>query len=127
MYNKAQTLELIKSASDRFPDRRNPQNSGNCLYTAVDDPEVHCIAGQVIADLNGPVPDCDMVAPLESLVKYPDDFGGTELATWMKATFTEDGRKLLDRAQSVYDHMEEGQTHPVKWGLAWLMLQSAID
>lgn len=45
----AKAKQLIREAVAEFPERRNPQcDGGSCLYTAEDDPTVHCIAGEVI-------------------------------------------------------------------------------
>lgn len=56
--SNAKAKELIFAAVERFPDRLNPtcDDTGACLYTDPDDPTVHCIAGQVLADLGIPLP-----------------------------------------------------------------------
>lgn len=58
MYTAEEVLASIRSAVERFPDRVNPRDLDDktCVYTSPHDPEHHCIAGQVLVDLDLPVP-----------------------------------------------------------------------
>jgi hypothetical protein len=88
--------ELIADAVKRFPNRINPRSATSwdeaCLYTGPRD--THCIAGQVMADLDLPLPPIDSLGNSSS---FSDEILGPD------HPFTEDAINYLRVAQYVFD------------------------
>lgn len=85
---KAAVLAVI----DAHPDRINPTNGdGQCLYTDPDDPDCHCLIGQVAADQGWQVPGPECTRPA---------FGAAEEYGWPVTTEAAD---LLSAAQEYAD------------------------
>lgn len=58
LLTRDEIIDALLAAIDAHPDQLNPTNhEGLCLYTAMDNPDLHCVVGQVAADLGWKVPD----------------------------------------------------------------------
>jgi len=66
---------VIAVMLDEEGDNSNPTDGGSCLYTAVDDPNCHCVVGQYLKNIGRTVPGPEVHASLHSLI----DEGYTEL------------------------------------------------
>lgn len=110
-----QLKDMVRAAVARTPERTNPkEHLGGCLYTAPNDDTHHCIAGQVFADANLPVPSSSVLCGVDGLFAH----GYAELPQ----AFTQDAWSMLSRIQRVFDGIDapwgKGSGEPRVWNNA---------
>lgn len=101
---KAQVVDVLLKVVERFPDQINPLDpkEGGCVYTGgLGD---HCIAGQVIVDLGGALPDVD--EPENNGMAVWGPFGDGLLDMFVTGLeFETEAKKLLLAAQVKADQL----------------------
>lgn len=93
-----QTQAAARDAADRDPNKLNPMIGNVCVYTSPDDSEDHCFAGQILVDLNLPLPEHNI---------------GISTAPHLPGLFTQDALVFLAQCQYEADMGE--QLTPDKW------------
>lgn len=96
-YTEQDVVNAVANAVKRFPGRINPTDSREvCLYTSEQDPDHHCIAGQVLVDFGLELPPIESGDNQSSISDYLVDGG-------LSHYFTEDAKTALSVAQSIFD------------------------
>ena len=80
----AELRPMVEAVIAAHPDRLNPINGSlGCLYTAADDPDNHCVVGQVAADAGWDVPDCEEQEAAGYIAERYDWPVSDEGVTWL--------------------------------------------
>jgi hypothetical protein len=93
MYTRTELRAELEAIIQEMPDNINPVDSTaeTCLYTAVNNPDRHCIVGQLAVRLGWNVPSSEYEGSASTAAGIFD---------W---PISQDGREFLDRVQSMAD------------------------
>lgn len=98
----AKAKQLVRDAVERHPNRKNPMSGATCVYTCPNDPELHCIAGQVLVDAGIPLPSHDKKALPQNI----DGVGSSDRTGWElvdKGYMTYETLFFLGQVQNFFD------------------------